>query len=51
MDRVDVAGMAGLALVAAGVWGLAGWPWAAVLVGCSFLSVYVLREVRAAFMR
>lgn len=39
-------GAVGLALVGAGVWGLYGWQWAAVLVGSLFVGLYIVREVR-----
>lgn len=47
MDRLDALGMVGLALVAAGVWALAGWPWCAVLVGSVLIGLFAVREVRA----
>ena len=36
-----------MGLVAAGVWGLAGWAWSAVFVGAVLVLVYGVREIRA----
>lgn len=44
LDLGDVAGLVGLALVCAGVWRLAGWPWAALVVGIPMVVGYVIAE-------
>ena len=46
MDRWDIAGMTGTALVTVGIWGLAGQWWAAVFVGVVLLGLYGVRELR-----
>ena len=40
-------GWAGLALVIAGVWGLWGWQWAAILGGLPIAGFYIYGEIRA----
>jgi fatty acid desaturase len=40
-------GWAGLALVIAGVWGLWGWQWAAILGGLPVAGFYIYGEIRA----
>ncbi len=40
-------GLAGVALVVAGVWGLWGWEWAAVVAGLPVAGFYVWGEARA----
>jgi hypothetical protein len=47
VDRIDIAGGAGLALIVCGVWGLSGWPWAVILFGGALVGLYTVREVRA----
>lgn len=47
-DRWDVIGGAGSALVVAGTWRLAGWPWAAILAGVVLMALYVVHELSAA---
>lgn len=42
-----VFGWSGLGLVLAGVWGLWGWQWAAILGGLPIAAFYVYGEVRA----
>jgi hypothetical protein len=41
-------GLGALALVVAGIWGLAGWPWAAIATGLPVGAFYLWGEVRAA---
>lgn len=43
MDRWDAAVLAAGALVVAGVWGLAGWPWASIAAGIELGAVCALR--------
>lgn len=40
-------GWSGLGLVLAGVWGLWGWQWAAILGGLPIAAFYVYGEIRA----
>ncbi len=40
-------GLAGVALVVAGVWGLLGWAWAAILAGLPVAGFYLFGELRA----
>ncbi len=42
-----VFGWSGLGLVLAGVWGLWGWQWAAILGGLPIAAFYVYGEIRA----
>ena len=46
MDRWDGIGASGTGLVVAGVYGLAGWPVAAIFLGTVLLALYVTRELR-----
>lgn len=46
--RWDVFGVAGLGLVAVGVFELAGLPWALILIGVVMLGLYVVRESASA---
>lgn len=48
MDRWDLVGAAGVALVAVGIERLASWPWAAIFVGCVLGALYALRELGVA---
>lgn len=41
-------GLSALALIVAGVWGLAGWEWAAIAAGAPFQAFYLVGEARAA---
>ena len=41
-------GMGALALVVLGIWGLAGWAWAAIAAGLPVGAFYLWGEVRAA---
>lgn len=43
----DVIGLAALGLVVAGVWGLAGWEWAAIAAGLPIAAFYVWGEARS----
>lgn len=43
---VDVLVVVGLALVAAGCWGLGGWPWAALVVGAVLAVLGLVGAVR-----
>lgn len=43
MDRWDAAGAAAAVLIVAGVWGLAGWPWACIAAGLELAGVCALR--------
>ena len=47
MDRIDIAGTVGLALVAAGIWLLAGLGWCLILIGAVLVGLFTVREVRA----
>lgn len=47
IDRIDAVGLAGLALIGAGVWGLAGWAWCSILLGVAAAGLYLVREYRA----
>lgn len=40
----EALGVLGLALVVAGVWGLGGWPYAAIVAGLPFAVFYVRGE-------
>lgn len=40
-------GWCGLGLVLAGVWGLWGWQWAAILGGLPIAAFYIYGEIRA----
>lgn len=51
LDGWDLAAIAGLALVALGVRALAGWPWAAIVVGTVVLTAYVVVNVIVARAR
>lgn len=42
LDPWDVAGGCGVGLVDVGVWRLAGWPWASILVGLVIVALYVV---------
>jgi hypothetical protein len=42
-----VFGWSGLTLMLAGVWGLWGWQWAAILGGLPIAAFYVYGEIRA----
>lgn len=42
----DVAGLVGFASTVAGIWGLGGWPWAAIAGGIPVVAVYLWTEVR-----
>lgn len=46
MDRWDIAGLAGVLLMDAGIWGLAGPWWAAIFAGGVLLGLYGVREIR-----
>lgn len=49
MNRIglaDVLSVMGLGLVGAGCWGLGGWAWAALVVGCVLLAGGVVVAVR-----
>jgi len=48
IDAWDGIGAAGVALVSAGVWRLAGWPWSAMFLGCVLMLLYMVREGRLA---
>lgn len=39
-------GLTAAALVAAGAWGLAGWPWAALSIGAPLGAFYLFAEAR-----
>jgi hypothetical protein len=41
----DLAGVTAWGCVVAGVYGLGGWPWAAIFAGASVLSVYIVGEM------
>ena len=41
-------GVSALALVVVGIWGLAGWAWAAIAAGLPVGAFYLWGEVRAA---
>ena len=49
-DGWDVIGASGVLLVSAGVWPLAGWPWALIWLGASLLALYIFGEI-APFLR
>ncbi len=40
-------GLAGVALVVAGVWGLLGWAWALIIAGLPVAGFYLFGELRA----
>lgn len=42
-----VFGIGGILLIVLGVWGLAGWSWAAITAGALPAGFYVYGEVRA----
>jgi hypothetical protein len=44
----DLVGLTALALVVAGIYGLAGWQWAAIATGFPVGGFYLWGEVRAA---
>jgi hypothetical protein len=44
-DRWDIVGGLGVALIGAGVWGLAGQWWAVIFWGACLLALYVLHEM------
>lgn len=41
----DLFGLAGMVLVAAGVWRIWGWGWSAIAVGAPLLVVYIYVEL------
>jgi len=43
----SLVGFGGLALVAAGAWGLFGWPAAALVVGIPIAAFYLFSEARS----
>jgi hypothetical protein len=43
----EVVGLAGLGLIVAGVWGLGGWEWGAIVAGLPVGGFYVLGELRS----
>ena len=47
MDRIDAAGAVGLALIAGGVWMLAGPAWCLILLGGVLVALFAVREIRA----
>ena len=46
VDRGDVAGLAGVSLVVAGVWALFGWAVAAIVLGLPVASFWAYVELR-----
>jgi hypothetical protein len=44
----SLVGLAALALVVAGIWGLTGWQWAAIATGLPVGGFYLWGEIRAA---
>lgn len=43
-----VIGLVSIVVVAVGVWGLAGWPWAVITIGLPPASFYLVGEAYAA---
>lgn len=43
----DITGLVSLALIVAGVWALAGWPWALIAAGTPAAVFYVWGEARS----